>query len=152
MRSFLMRAAINNFAQWGLSDTQTATALHAKLGSFAFMTTVARASPHPKTMKKNTRIKAPACRSQLRQDGWRHGPKSDAALRPQTANDGLQPISGRPIAAERPEAIRRPALAGVEPRFECLNGEDPVAFIYSANLSRRDLTQSRSCSRKRGRA
>ena len=33
-------------------------------------------------------------------------------------------------------------LAGVEPRFERLNGEDTVAFIMSANMARRDLTQN----------
>jgi ParB-like nuclease domain len=32
-------------------------------------------------------------------------------------------------------------LVGVEPRFERLNGEDPKAFIVSANLERRDMTR-----------
>jgi ParB-like chromosome segregation protein Spo0J len=32
-------------------------------------------------------------------------------------------------------------IAGVEPRFERLNGEDPKAFIVSANLARRDLSK-----------
>jgi hypothetical protein len=40
-------------------------------------------------------------------------------------------------ALKRPVAKRSSTIAGVEPR---LNGEDPVAFIYSANLARRDLT------------
>jgi hypothetical protein len=29
----------------------------------------------------------------------------------------------------------------VEPRFEPLNGRDPVAYIVSANLARRNLTK-----------
>ena len=33
-------------------------------------------------------------------------------------------------------------IAGIEPRFERLNGEDPKAFIVSANLARRDMTKS----------
>jgi len=32
-------------------------------------------------------------------------------------------------------------MAGVEPRFEELNGQDPVAFIVSANLARRNMTK-----------
>jgi ParB-like chromosome segregation protein Spo0J len=32
-------------------------------------------------------------------------------------------------------------IAGVEPRFERLNGEDPKAFIVSANLARRDMSK-----------
>ena len=32
-------------------------------------------------------------------------------------------------------------LAGVEPRFEQLNGRDPLAYIASANLKRRNLTK-----------
>jgi hypothetical protein len=32
-------------------------------------------------------------------------------------------------------------MAGVEPRFEQLNGHDPLAFIVSANLERRNLTK-----------
>jgi hypothetical protein len=32
-------------------------------------------------------------------------------------------------------------LAGIEPRFELLNGEDPKAFIVSANLAQRDMTK-----------
>ncbi len=33
------------------------------------------------------------------------------------------------------------ALAGVEPRFERLNGQDPAAYIISVNLARRNLTK-----------
>jgi len=33
------------------------------------------------------------------------------------------------------------ALAKVEPRFETLNGHDPVAYILSANVQRRHMTQ-----------
>jgi hypothetical protein len=32
-------------------------------------------------------------------------------------------------------------LAGIEPRFESLNGHDPLAYIASANLKRRNLTK-----------
>jgi hypothetical protein len=32
-------------------------------------------------------------------------------------------------------------MAGVEPTFTNLNGQDATAFIFSANLARRDLTQ-----------
>jgi hypothetical protein len=32
-------------------------------------------------------------------------------------------------------------LAGIEPRFEQLNGRDPLAYIASANLKRRNLTK-----------
>ena len=32
-------------------------------------------------------------------------------------------------------------LAGVEPRFEDLNGQDPAAFIVSANIERRHMTK-----------
>jgi hypothetical protein len=32
-------------------------------------------------------------------------------------------------------------IAGVEPRFEKLNGQDPLAFIVSANLVRRNLSK-----------
>src|SRR5215831_14782119 len=38
----------------------------------------------------------------------------------------------------RREACRR---AGVEPRIEELNGIDPVAYIISANIARRNLTK-----------
>jgi ParB/RepB/Spo0J family partition protein len=43
-------------------------------------------------------------------------------------------IDGR----NRYEACRR---AGVEPTFETLDGQDPVAFIISANINRRHLTK-----------
>jgi hypothetical protein len=36
--------------------------------------------------------------------------------------------------------LRACKIAGVEPCFERLNGQDPVAFIVSANLARRNLT------------
>src|SRR5271155_5626926 len=32
-------------------------------------------------------------------------------------------------------------LAGVKPTFEKLNGQDPLAYIVSANLARRNLTK-----------
>ena len=32
-------------------------------------------------------------------------------------------------------------MAGVEPRFASLNGHDPVAYILSSNISRRNLTK-----------
>jgi hypothetical protein len=32
-------------------------------------------------------------------------------------------------------------LAGVEPRFEKLNGHDPLAYIFSTNLNRRDMSK-----------
>jgi hypothetical protein len=32
-------------------------------------------------------------------------------------------------------------LAGVEPHFEKLDGQDPVAYIFSANIGRRNLTK-----------
>jgi hypothetical protein len=32
-------------------------------------------------------------------------------------------------------------MAGVEPRFEKLNGQDPLAYIVSVNLRRRNLTK-----------
>jgi hypothetical protein len=47
--------------------------------------------------------------------------------------DGLI-IDGR----NRVEACSR---AGVEPKFEILNGQDPVAFILSANIARRHLNK-----------
>lgn len=36
--------------------------------------------------------------------------------------------------------LRACEIAGVEPRFEKLNGQDPVAFIAAVNLGRRNLT------------
>src|SRR5262249_41873970 len=38
--------------------------------------------------------------------------------------------------------LRACEIAGVEPQFTYLNGEDQTAFIFSANLRRRDLTAS----------
>jgi hypothetical protein len=32
-------------------------------------------------------------------------------------------------------------LAGIEPSFEKLDGQDPVAYIFSANIGRRNLTK-----------
>lgn len=48
--------------------------------------------------------------------------------------DGTQIVDGR-------NRLAACEIAGVEPRFEKLNGEDPKAFIVSANLARRDLTK-----------
>jgi hypothetical protein len=47
------------------------------------------------------------------------------------------------ITSSSAAAIRLAAckLAGVEPRFEQLNGRNPRAYIASANLQRRDLTK-----------
>jgi hypothetical protein len=36
--------------------------------------------------------------------------------------------------------LRACAMAGVEPRFTTLDGQDPVAYILSANIARRHLT------------
>lgn len=49
-------------------------------------------------------------------------------------NDGEQIVDGR----NRLAACR---IAGVEPAFERLNGQDPAAFIASANINRRHLTK-----------
>jgi hypothetical protein len=49
--------------------------------------------------------------------------------------EGHQLIDGR-------NRLKACKLAGVEPRFQKLDGTDPVAFIYSANINRRDLTKS----------
>jgi hypothetical protein len=38
-------------------------------------------------------------------------------------------------------SVKRPLGVTVEPQFERLNGEDPRAFIVSANIARRNLTQ-----------
>jgi hypothetical protein len=38
--------------------------------------------------------------------------------------------------------LRACELAGVEPRFEIFEGEDPIAFIVSSNLKRRHLNES----------
>ena len=35
-------------------------------------------------------------------------------------------------------------LAGVEPRFETLDGQDPVAYILSSNIARRHLTKGQA--------
>jgi hypothetical protein len=34
-------------------------------------------------------------------------------------------------------------IAGIEPRFEILNGQDPVAYILSSNVTRRHMTKGR---------
>ena len=55
-------------------------------------------------------------------------------IHPIIVDDEGQLIDGR----NRKEACR---LAGVQPRYENLNGHDPLAFIVSANLARRNLTK-----------
>jgi len=35
-------------------------------------------------------------------------------------------------------------LAGVEPRFETLDGQDPVAYILSSNIQRRQMTKGQT--------
>jgi predicted lipid-binding transport protein (Tim44 family) len=54
-----------------------------------------------------------------------------------------------PIVRDRDGAIldgltrlRACEIVGVEPRFEVFKGDDPIAFIISANLKRRHLTES----------
>jgi ParB-like nuclease domain len=59
--------------------------------------------------------------------------KAHGLLHPIILKDG-QLIDGR----NRLEACRR---AGVEPQVEDLNGLDPVAYIMSANINRRNLTK-----------
>jgi ParB-like chromosome segregation protein Spo0J len=49
-------------------------------------------------------------------------------------NDGEQIVDGR----NRLAACR---LAGVEPQFERLNGQDPAAYITASNINRRHLTK-----------
>ena len=39
------------------------------------------------------------------------------------------------------EIVRKARLAGVDPTFTSLNGTDPVSYILSANVARRNLTK-----------
>src|SRR5215831_9170939 len=55
-------------------------------------------------------------------------------MHPIVIDDEEQVIDGR----NRLAACR---IAGVEPRFEQLNGRDPLAYIVSVNLARRNLTK-----------
>lgn len=60
--------------------------------------------------------------------------KENGLLHPIVLDADKQLIDGR----NRYAACK---LAGVQPRFEQLNGRDPLAFIASANLQRRNLTK-----------
>jgi hypothetical protein len=60
--------------------------------------------------------------------------KANGQLFPIILDAEGQLIDGR----NRMEACK---LAGVEPRFEKLNGHDPLAYIASANLQRRNLSK-----------
>jgi len=60
--------------------------------------------------------------------------KANGLIHPIVLDDTGALIDGR----NRLAACR---LAGVEPRFESLNGHDPVAFILSANVLRRNLNK-----------
>ncbi len=59
------------------------------------------------------------------------------------ANGLIHPIvldkDGTLVDGRNREAACR--LAGVEPRYESLNGHDPVTFVLSANVNRRNLTK-----------
>jgi ParB-like nuclease domain len=54
-------------------------------------------------------------------------------LQPIVVDDSEQVVDGRNRLACR--------IAKIEPKFEKLDGRDPVAFIFSANLARRHLTK-----------
>jgi hypothetical protein len=60
--------------------------------------------------------------------------KENGLIHPIILDDEGQLIDGR----NRHKACR---IAEVEPRFERLNGRDPLAFIVSANINRRNLTK-----------
>jgi hypothetical protein len=60
--------------------------------------------------------------------------KNHGLIHPIILDDDGQLIDGR-------NRLKACKLAGVEPRFEKLNGQDPNAYIVSANLARRNLTK-----------
>jgi len=59
------------------------------------------------------------------------------------ANGLLHPIviDGNGTLIDGRNRLRACEIAGVEPTFEPLNGQDPAAFIVSANLARRNLSK-----------
>ncbi|MGH2351268.1 MAG: ParB/RepB/Spo0J family partition protein, partial [Chloroflexota bacterium] len=63
--------------------------------------------------------------------------KTSGLVHPIVLSDDGVLIDGR----HRLEACRR---AGVEPRFERLNGHEPVAFILSNNIARRHLSKGQA--------
>jgi len=58
--------------------------------------------------------------------------KANGLIHPVIRDKEGQLIDGR-------NRLKACKMAGVEPRFEELNGQDPVAFIVSANLARRNM-------------
>lgn len=60
--------------------------------------------------------------------------QANGLIQPIVVDDAGQVVDGR----NRLAACK---LAGVEPNFEKLNGRDPVAYIVSANLARRNLSK-----------
>ena len=61
--------------------------------------------------------------------------KANGLIHPIITDGEGQLIDGR-------NRLKACKLAGIEPRFEKLNGQDPIAYIYSANIRRRNLTKS----------
>src|SRR4051794_8695766 len=59
------------------------------------------------------------------------------------ANGLIHPIvlDAEGVLVDGRNRLRACAIAGVEPTFRQLDGEDTEAFIVSANLARRDLTK-----------
>jgi len=60
--------------------------------------------------------------------------KANGLLSPIIVDDGGVLIEGR-------NRLRACQMAGVDPRFEELNGRDPISVIRSANLLRRNITK-----------
>lgn len=96
-------------------------------------------------------------KEQLRLDEPQREVHPDAALFPMMTDDELVDLAAdikangliHPIIVDGEgklidgrNRLRACEIAGVEPRFESLNGHDPKAFIVSANLARRNLTKS----------
>jgi ParB-like chromosome segregation protein Spo0J len=63
------------------------------------------------------------------------GIEANGLISPITLIDGRMILDGR-------NRMRASCAAGVEPRFEAYQVEDPVAFVISANIERRRLDES----------
>ena len=63
-----------------------------------------------------------------------HDIAENGLIHPIMVDDQDQLIDGR-------NRVKACKIAGVKPHFEKLNGRDPLAFIVSANLARRNLTK-----------